>query len=446
MAWGSTEYDLLRQKYANQTQVANAEATKANAAMQGIEQQPGMQAAQDQAAMDRARLAANNQSMIADMNNQSAQDIANSKDQAQRDIAALQDQGANYRTGLSTSTQSSIADGQLGLEGAKAAAEDQTRRYALTKPSTVWNEQTGERGSQPGVNFSQPPDIGTSPLDRFRNLPRYRDGGPAVAGRPIIVGDGGKPEVFVPKTDGVVLPDANAIRNARSRLDVMIPREGSAVDAHLARAGVSDYSPPRSRPQPAVQAGGDTENFDYVGLARKFSDPKTPAEWKQTALASLRPDQRELVRNSMEVNPQIDAVLAKADAARKSAPSMREVAANNIGQTWDFLTGGKRDAAQQESGDGYKPNVGERIRASLAPAVDQAAESVRNSVYPGERSNEASPEWADMRQAVRSRLNTGASQAPETSGDTMPVGMVDDLDNESLAYRIGRGVRAALGK
>uniref|UniRef100_I2PZC9 Uncharacterized protein n=1 Tax=Desulfovibrio sp. U5L TaxID=596152 RepID=I2PZC9_9BACT len=133
MVWNQLLFeDAVRNKMAVQRQTANADTTRANAAMQGVEQQPNMQAAQDQAAMDRAQVAANNQAMIADMNNQSSQAVADMNTQAQRDIASLQDQGSNYRAGLTTGTQRDIA----GLE-------DRTKREGLAQQNMQFGQTIG---------------------------------------------------------------------------------------------------------------------------------------------------------------------------------------------------------------------------------------------------------------------------------------------------------------
>lgn len=44
--------------------------------------------------------------------------------------------------------------------------------------------------------------------------PYYAKGGPISAGQPAIVGDGGRPEVFVPGSDGYIFPSVGAFRNA----------------------------------------------------------------------------------------------------------------------------------------------------------------------------------------------------------------------------------------
>lgn len=56
MPWGPGDDDLLRQKYAIQQQAANADTARAGAVVQDVNQRPGLQAASDAAALERARL------------------------------------------------------------------------------------------------------------------------------------------------------------------------------------------------------------------------------------------------------------------------------------------------------------------------------------------------------------------------------------------------------
>ena len=95
--------DALEKKYKILQQNADSETTRANAVAQNVGQQQALQQQSDQAAQARAETVANNQAMIAGMNNQSSQDIA-----------GLNNQGANYRTSLATGTQMNIA----GMENA----------------------------------------------------------------------------------------------------------------------------------------------------------------------------------------------------------------------------------------------------------------------------------------------------------------------------------------
>ena len=46
------------------------------------------------------------------------------------------------------------------------------------------------------------PDVHINPPD----IPHLASGGPVAAGQPYVVGDGGRPELFVPRTDGQILP------------------------------------------------------------------------------------------------------------------------------------------------------------------------------------------------------------------------------------------------
>lgn len=182
MAWNNVQFDeALRKKYEILGQNATSDTTRANAVAQDVAQRPGMQAAQDTAAMDRARLAAQTQLGVAGINEsganartgmttQAQRDIAALQDagadrrtgmqtQSQRDIAALQDQGALARTQLTTGTQKAIADQSLGVERDKIAEDSYNKRVGLTRPMTIY-DQDGMRSSVPGVDFSKPLNVG----------------------------------------------------------------------------------------------------------------------------------------------------------------------------------------------------------------------------------------------------------------------------------------------
>jgi hypothetical protein len=52
-------------------------------------------------------------------------------------------------------------------------------------------------------------------------------GGKAKSGKPVIVGDGGRPELFIPKTDGIIIPDLSRIQNLAPSYN--IPNKGFAL-------------------------------------------------------------------------------------------------------------------------------------------------------------------------------------------------------------------------
>jgi hypothetical protein len=124
--WNQSQFDeAVRRKYDVLGQNADSDTTRANATAQDVAQRPGMQAAADAAAMDRARVAADNQALVTGMNNQSARDVAGITGQTHRDVTGLQNQGAMDRTRLTTDTQRDIAGQSLGFDREKLAQQGQ---------------------------------------------------------------------------------------------------------------------------------------------------------------------------------------------------------------------------------------------------------------------------------------------------------------------------------
>ncbi|BAH75984.1 hypothetical protein [Solidesulfovibrio magneticus] len=94
-----------------------------------------------------------------------------------------------------------LGQAQLGLEGVKAAAEDQYRRATLTKPLTTFDPETGMRSTSPGFNWATDyPRLGLSPLQTYlekASTPMFGSGGRPPVLRPFIAGEKGL-EMFVP--------------------------------------------------------------------------------------------------------------------------------------------------------------------------------------------------------------------------------------------------------
>jgi len=171
--------DALEKKYKILQQNADSETTRANAVAQNVGQQQALQQQSDQAAQARAETVANNQAMIAGMNNQSSQDIA-----------GLNNQGANYRTSLATGTQMNIAgmenalgqrrldqQGQqfgqtLGLDRDKFDEQTFQDRLKLTRPITIFDPDTSMKKSVDGIDFSKLPNVltGNELLERRSKL------------------------------------------------------------------------------------------------------------------------------------------------------------------------------------------------------------------------------------------------------------------------------------
>uniref|UniRef100_I2Q1D0 Uncharacterized protein n=1 Tax=Desulfovibrio sp. U5L TaxID=596152 RepID=I2Q1D0_9BACT len=208
--------DALKRKYDILQQGANADATRANATMQGVNQQPAMQAAADAASAERARLASETQLQ--------AEQVRGGFGLQERDLT---NQGQLAATN---------AAGNWGLQ------ESQTRANAQMQPEFgIHTDELTGQSSLYGKNLSGLNYLGSSlqkpTTMRMRpsytslgtqglglGLPGYRSGGAVRSGEPIQVGEEGQelylpangapamvgrggPEAIVPHSDGMIIPN-----------------------------------------------------------------------------------------------------------------------------------------------------------------------------------------------------------------------------------------------
>ena len=264
--------DLLQKKYQILQQNADAETTRANAVAQNVGQQQTLQQQADIAAQARAQLNADTQLQSTSMNNQ----------------------GANYRTGLTSGLENNYRMAGLGLDAAKYASDDETKRLALTRAdeysnglkinptdSYIGSVARGLRMS--GLQFP------SSPIPQ---LPGYKDGGRPPVDRPVVVGKAG-PETFVPDNGarpvavgqsgpevvttpvrGTVLPnaqttDADLQRRALAAVESQPQADFKDPDGSLYRralAAVTNQPKPASDPLPPLTRNGGIEIW--------YSNPK----------------------------------------------------------------------------------------------------------------------------------------------------------------------------
>ena len=272
MSFGPQFNDLMEKKYSILQQNADAETTRANAVAQNVGQQQTLQQQADIAAQARAQLNADTQLQSTSMNNQ----------------------GANYRTGLTSGLENNYRMAGLGLDAAKYASDDETKRLALTRAdeysnglkinptdSYIGSVARGLRMS--GLQFP------SSPIPQ---LPGYKDGGRPPVDRPVVVGKAG-PETFVPDNGarpvavgqsgpevvttpvrGTVLPnaqttDADLQRRALAAVESQPQADFKDPDGSLYRralAAVTNQPKPKSDPLPPLTRNGGIEIW--------YSNPK----------------------------------------------------------------------------------------------------------------------------------------------------------------------------
>lgn len=127
--------------------------------------------------------------------------------------AAIRHRDANIKNGMSIDDANAKYEAeikklerlavQLGIS--KAAVDKLAGRYDLeivTKYTTIGHPRSNPGNGEVDVaNWNVSTSGGIT-----HSATRRAGGGPAYAGRPYIVGDGGRPELFVPETNGVILP------------------------------------------------------------------------------------------------------------------------------------------------------------------------------------------------------------------------------------------------
>jgi TP901 family phage tail tape measure protein len=131
-----------------------------------------------------------------------------------------------------------LLKGQVPKTGEKGAVKVNTSTYSvrgttvtsnLVSPTDLYNAGIS---TQPGTTFTDNKGVkwkisGPATAGSGYQLPvtKAKRGGVASSGQPIIVGDGGRPELFIPKTDGIILPNLNNIPDLGPKFN--IPQDGS---------------------------------------------------------------------------------------------------------------------------------------------------------------------------------------------------------------------------
>jgi len=239
MSFGPQFNDLMEKKYSILQQNADAETTRANAVAQNVGQQQTLQQQADTAAQARAQLNADTQLQSTSMNNQ----------------------GANYRTGLTSGLENNYRMAGLGLDAAKYASDDETKRLALTRA----DEYSNGLKINPTDSYigSVARGLRTSsfqfPNSPIPQLPGYKNGGRPPVDRPVVVGEAG-PETFVPDNGarpvavgqsgpevvatpvrGTVLPNTQAVDADlhRRALNAVMDQQKPAYDPDLQRRALA---------------------------------------------------------------------------------------------------------------------------------------------------------------------------------------------------------------
>jgi len=165
MSLGPQFNGLMEKKQNILQQNADAETTRANATAQNVAQQQALQQQNNDAAMDRARLAANAQTQAANMNNDAMMDRASLAAQTQTGIAGMENRLGQDRL----SQQGQQFSQTLGLDTAKAQEDSLLKRAELSRSEAgrpiVTDSVAGttiDWIKHPGLSSS---DIGKSPLD-----------------------------------------------------------------------------------------------------------------------------------------------------------------------------------------------------------------------------------------------------------------------------------------
>ncbi|MHC1788999.1 hypothetical protein [Solidesulfovibrio sp.] len=200
--WSQPQFEEdMRKKYEILGQQANADTTRANATMQGVQQQPGMQGAADVAAMERARLASQTQLGAEQLRGGFGLGQTSLAGQNAANVENLRGGFGLQQTGLAGQNAANVAtiQGGYGLEG------DRLRTQAMMQPQyeTLENRHYDPNDSKSLPYYSapknqaamdRPPTVpgglagtGVGGLPGFNGLPASsaQAKAPAVGGLPI---------------------------------------------------------------------------------------------------------------------------------------------------------------------------------------------------------------------------------------------------------------------
>jgi len=129
-------------------------------------------------------------------------------------VEAIQKKPLTGTTGVSNiSVSTTPTYGPRGSRGAVSSvnATDLFNSNISLEIGTTFTDKNGQRWKISGA---------ANPTTRAVPVTKARYGGYATAGQNIIVGDGGKPELFVPKTDGMIIPDISKISDLGPRFNI----------------------------------------------------------------------------------------------------------------------------------------------------------------------------------------------------------------------------------
>ncbi len=182
-------------------------------------------------------------------------------------LAALaREQMAARRIEFMNSTANPVDAQIMGMEGRKYVINE-TAKSVNMDLSRIMPKQSSQQPAPlqlpaPGPGGGGQPNFGPTgenarTLDlagapvvgqdtRSFNIPGRASGGPVEANKPYIVGEGGKPEIFVPEQDGMVIPN-----------DQFDP-EGSGYDIQTAQKFIDQYS--LTMPKPSKYEGDYLRN------------------------------------------------------------------------------------------------------------------------------------------------------------------------------------------
>jgi hypothetical protein len=121
------------------------------------------------------------------------------------------------KTGISVSSISLYSGrGGMARTSSSVNAMELYNSDISTEIGTTFTDKNGNKWKITGA---------ANPTTRTIPVTKARYGGYATAGKSVIVGDGGMPELFVPKTDGMIIPDLSKISDLGPKFN--IPRGSS---------------------------------------------------------------------------------------------------------------------------------------------------------------------------------------------------------------------------
>lgn len=157
-------------------------------------------------------------------------------------IEVLKDQRqANIDSGISISRANEMFEKQKA-ELYKLAASFGVSRAELDKWLAKYNTALLAPNITKSVNIKYSSSGSAGPASSHGVIQFYAEGGPVQRGVPVVVGDAGRPEVFVPDSDGYIHPDARRFAAGGGPVEIVLHQTIVTPDGRTVSESVQRYA------------------------------------------------------------------------------------------------------------------------------------------------------------------------------------------------------------